>query len=184
MKVNAKVLVAVAAVVAVVLWWVYSRRSAESNQIDLIAQFPQAEKRSNSTPTESAFELGNVTIDGQAKRTILAKPYARLTYNLTIPPDGWLELDFAMRPDSWDLPGDGAQFRVGVSEGRSYTELLRQYVNPKRGDRRWFPARLDLSTYEGRKVKLILNTDPGANGTNDDANDFAVWGEPRIYSKR
>ena len=69
-------------------------------------------------------------------------------------------------------------------EGRNYEEILKQYVNPKRGDRRWFSARLDLSAYEGQQVKLILNTDPGpeSNGTLD--NDLAVWGEPHLYSKR
>ena len=55
----------------------------------------------------------------------------------------------------------GAQFRIGVAEGRTYEEILKQYVNPKRGDRRWFSARLDLAAYEGRQVKLIFNTDPG-----------------------
>jgi hypothetical protein len=62
--------------------------------------------------------------------------------------------------------------------------LLRQYVNPKRGDRRWFSVRLDLSAYEGREVKLIFNTDPGPPEGRDAANDLAVWAEPRVYSKR
>ena len=89
-----------------------------------------------------------------------------------------------MRPESWDQPGDGAQFRIGVSEGRTYEELLRQYVNPKRGDRQWFTARLDLSAYEGRTVKVILNTDPGPPGDSDTSNDEAVWGAPRVFSQR
>jgi hypothetical protein len=33
-------------------------------------------------------------------------------------------------------------------------------------------------------VKLIFNTDPGLNGAHNTDNDFSVWGEPRIYSKR
>ncbi len=184
MKSSTRILVAVAAVALVVGWWLYSRQGTRTSAIDLIEQFPKAEHRSNSQPAEAAFEIGNVTIDGQAKRTILAKPFARLIYSVQIPPDAWLELSFAMRPDSWDLPGDGAQFRVGVSDGRSYEEILRQYVNPKRGDRRWISARLDLSAYQGRQVKLIFNTDPGATGGASTENDFAVWGEPRIYSKR
>jgi hypothetical protein len=100
-----------------------------------------------------------------------------------VPARGWFDTSFALRPDSWDLPGDGAQFRVGVSEGRTYDELLRQYVNPKRGDRRWFSARLDLSAYEGRQVKVVMNTDPGPPGDGNTENDWAVWGAPRIYSK-
>ena len=184
MKNNVKVLVGIAAVLAVVLWWLYSRRSAQENVVDLVTLFPQAELRSNSTPTESAFAVGSVTIDGQTRRTVLAKPFARITYQLTVPPDAWLEVNFAMRPDSWDLPGDGAQFRVGVSDGRNYEEILKQYVNPKRGDRRWFSARLDLSAYEGRTVKLIFNTDPGPDAKGTPENDLAVWGDPHVYSKR
>jgi hypothetical protein len=183
-KSSTRILVAVAAVAVIAGWWLYSRHSTRSNVIDLVAEFPSAEHRSNSTPAESAFEIGSVTIDGQTKRTILARPFARIIYTLQVPPDAWLEVSFAMRPDSWDVPGDGAQFRVGVSDGRSYEEILRQYVNPKRGDRRWISARLDLSAYQGRDVKLIFNTDPGANGGHDATNDFAVWGEPHVYSKQ
>jgi hypothetical protein len=185
MKSNVKVLIAVAALVVIAIgWWLFNRRSGPANLIDLVEQFPKAEHKSNSQPLEAAFQVGNTTIDGQAKRTIQAKPYARIIYTMIVPPDAWLEVNFGMRPDSWQQPGDGAQFRVGVSEGKTYEELLRQYVNPKRGDRRWFSARLDLSAYEGRQVKLIFNTDPGPNGSHDSTNDFAVWGEPHVYSKR
>jgi hypothetical protein len=185
MKSNVKVLIAVAALVLVAVgWWLFNRRGGPNNLIDLVEQFPKAEHRSNSQPSEAAFEVGNTTIGGQAKRTILAKPFARIIYTVVVPPDAWLEVNFGMRPDSWDQPGDGAQFRVGISEGRTYEEVLKQYVNPKRGDRRWFSVRLDLSAYEGRQVKLIFNTDPGLNGAHNTDNDFSVWGEPRIYSKR
>lgn len=158
--------------------------SEPSNIVDLVERFPEAEHRSNSTPAESAFELGSVTIDGEEKRTILARPFARLTYEILVPPDAYFDVSFALKPEAWDLPGDGAQFRVGVAEGNTYEELLNQYVNPKRGDRRWFSARLDLSAYEGRTVKLILNTDPGPPGTGDATNDLAVWGAPRVYTRR
>ena len=182
MKSNIKVLVAVAALVLIaVVWWLFNRRTGPQNLVDLVDQFPNAEQRSN---TAGAFEVSTTTIDGQQKRSILARPFARIIYKVVIPPDAWLEVNFGLRPDSWEMPGDGAQFRVGISEGKTYEELLKQYVNPKRGDRRWFTARLDLSAYEGRQVNLIFNTDPGPNGAHDSTNDLAVWGEPRLYSKR
>ena len=58
MKNNGKVLVAIAAIVAVLGWWLYSRRSAQDNVIDLVATFPQAEHRSKATPSESALPGG------------------------------------------------------------------------------------------------------------------------------
>ena len=57
-------------------------------------------------------------------------------------------------------------------------------MNPKDGGQKWFSAHLDLSAYEGREVRIILNTDPGPKGGGDAQNDFAVWGEPHIYSRR
>lgn len=155
---------------------------AVENEVSLIATLGEAEKRSSVDDPQWVVEA--VTIDGTTRQTILARPHSRLTYRITVPPDAWLETAFALKPEAWDLPGDGAQFRVGVSDGRIYDELLRQHVNPKRGDRRWFTARLDLSAYEGRQVSVIFNTDPGPPGaSNDSNNDLAVWGEPRIYSK-
>ncbi len=153
------------------------------NEVDLLDQLDAAEKRTN-VETGPQFVTESVTIDNVAKRAVIARTHSRIIYSVTVPRDAWFEVAFAMKPESWDQPGDGAQFRVGVSDGRVYEELLRQYINPKRGDRRWFSARLDLSAYEGRQVKLILNTDPGPPKGFDRENDLAVWAEPRIYSKR
>lgn len=163
--------------------WYSTRGSIVENEMDLVAMLPQAEQRTN---VEGApqFVVEPVTVDGVTRRAVLARPHSRLIYTVVVPADGWLETAFAMQPESWDMPGDGAQFRIGISDGRLYEEVLRQYVNPKRGDRRWFSVRLDLSAYEGRQVKLIFNTDPGPPGGTDRANDLAVWAEPRLYSKR
>ena len=163
--------------------WFWSRRSEIGNEISLVAQLASAEKRTNVEAPEQ-FAVESVTIDGVARQTILARPHSRLIYNVAVPRDAWLEVSFAMKPETWDQPGDGAQFRIGISDGRTYEEVVRQYVNPKRGDRRWFSARLDLSAYEGRQVTLILNTDPGPPGSLDKANDLAVWADPRLYTKR
>lgn len=153
------------------------------NEVDLLGMLDAAEKR---TTVEDGpqFTRETVTIDGATRQAVIARPPSRIIYDITVPRDAWFEVAFAMKPESWDQAGDGAQFRVGVSDGRVYDELLREYVNPKRGDRRWFSARLDLSAYEGRQVKLILNTDPGPPEGRDANNDLAVWAEPRIYSKR
>ena len=175
--------VAALVVIAAFVW--YARREAPPAQvIDLIALLPSAEKRSNQEAGPDAIVVEQVTIEGATKPSIVARPFTRLIYTVTVPPDAWLETSFGLKPEVWDQPGDGAQFRVGISDGPTYDELLRQYVNPKRGDRRWFTARLDLSAYEGRPIKVILNTDPGPPGKGDRTNDEAVWAAPRIYSQR
>jgi hypothetical protein len=176
-------LVLVVVVVIAGAAWFFTRSGPPGRAIDLVAQFsdPQTEKRSNH---DNAFGTESVTIDGQAKSSILARPAARIIYTVAVPADAWLETSFAIKPDAWTKPSDGAQFRIGVSEGRTYDELLRQVVVPSRGDTRWFTARLDLSAYSGRTVKVIFNTDPGPPGASNVDFDEAVWGAPRIYVKR
>lgn len=173
----------IAVLLVAVAAWYMTRAAPPQTVVDLVAAFsnPKTEKRTNRS---DAFAVETVTIDGQAKRSIVARPLARIIYTVTVPPDGWLETSFALKPETWTQATDGAQFRIGVSEGRTYDELLRQVVDPRRGDRRWFTARLDLSAYEGRVVKVIFNTDPGPPGDANVEFDEPVWGEPRIYSKR
>ncbi len=163
--------------------WYFTRQGPPESAIDLVAMFadPKTEKRANH---DNAFGTESVTIDGQAKQSILARPAARIIYTVRVPSDAWLETSFAIKPDAWTKPTDGAQFRIGVSEGRTYDELLRQVVVPSRGDTRWFTARLDLSAYAGETVKVILNTDPGPPGARNAEFDEAIWGAPRIYVKR
>jgi hypothetical protein len=111
---------------------------------------------------------------------------SRIIWPVTVPPNGVLRTSFGLRPDAWDEDGDGVQFRIGVSDGRTYDELLRQYVNPhgRQADRRWYTVTLDLAAYEGRSVHVIFNTDPGPPGGWNTVHDFACWGEPHIYSAR
>ena len=172
----------VVAALALALWF-WTDRSQVDNEIDLLAQLASAEKRTNVEGTPQ-FVVEPVTIDGVTKQSILARPHSRLIYSVKVPLDAWFDVSFAMKPETWDLPGDGVQFRIGVSDGRMYEELQRVHVNPKAGNRRWVSVHLDLSAYEGRQVKLVLNTDPGPPEGSDNANDLAVWAEPHVYSKR
>jgi hypothetical protein len=177
-------IVVIVLLVVVGLYWFLTRRAQPNNVIDFVTDLTKAERRSNDREGPPGIVVTSVTIDGQAKRSILARPSSRLIYTVTVPRDGWFETSYALRPDAWSQPTDGAQFRVGVSDGHSYDELLRTVVDPRRGDKRWFTARLDLSAYEGRTVKVILNTDPGPPGHSNVAHDESVWGEPKIYSQR
>ncbi len=149
---------------------------------DLVTSFPSAEKRSN-LPPGRAFAVEDVTIRGYRKRCIRAEPTSRITWRVTPPPYAWLSASLALEPKVWDTPGDGVLFRVGVSDGHTYEELLNQVVDPANvpGDRRWVPVSVDLSAYAGRQVDLIFNTNSSSPGKPADTrNDLALWGEPQI----
>jgi hypothetical protein len=175
--------------VAVLAWWFTRAPAHELNEIDLVEAFPEAEKRTNVPSLEMAFSIEDVTIDGERKRCIFATPSSRILWDVYVPERGVIETFFALRPDAWDKRGNGVQFRIGVADSRGYDEPLRQHVDPagRAVDRMWHHVVLDLSSYQGRKVKIIFNTDPGPSGRYGDAdteNDFSVWCEPRVYSHR
>lgn len=166
----------------VVLWIWIGRRPSAGVAIDLIETFPDAEKRTNNPSLEAAFALKEITIQGDTKRCIYAHPYARIIWSVMVPEGATLETSFGVEPETWGKPGaDGVQFRIGVSDGETYTELVKEYVDTRlESQRRWFTSRLDLSWYAGRTVKIIFNTDPGPDGGWNTTYDWAVWGEPRI----
>jgi hypothetical protein len=186
MKKNQWILVAVAVVLVVVAVWLMRRGGEPPTAIDLIEQFPTAEKRSP-LPVAEAFSVTDVTIDGQSRRAILMRPTSRLIWRVNVPNDGWLRTALALKPEAWTQEGDGVLFRIGVSDSRKYDELLNQHVNPfgVQGDRRWIPVVVDLSAYGGENVELIFNTNSSVPGKGDDQrNDLSIWGEPQIYVRR
>lgn len=177
---NRTVLAAVVLAVVLILgWWLFSRGGAEP--VDLIEQFEAAEKR----PDPSVFSIGDVALNGEAKRaiTVAPGPGSRLTWRIRVPDDGWFFVSLGLKPEAWEQEGDGVNFMVGISDGRIYDELLVQHVNPY-GDptnRRWIPVYVDISAYGGEDVELILNTRSGPAGSEGDTrHDYAVWGAPEI----
>jgi hypothetical protein len=159
------------------------RREAPAS-ILLLDRYAQAEKRSNLSLDE-AFALVDVTIGGEERAAIFMHPTSRLIFSgIDLPHDAWLRTWIALRPEVWEREtGDGALFRFGIADGRTYDDLVREYVDPRNqpGDRRWIPVEVDLSPYGGLVVDLIFNTEstvPG--GTDEPTNDWAVWGAPEI----
>jgi hypothetical protein len=187
MQKNRWVIIAVVAVVLIFgAYWLMRRGGEPPTAIDLVDQFPTAEKRSP-YPQAEAFSVTDVTIDNQTKRAIYTRPSSRVIWRVNVPNDGWLRTSLALKPEAWTQEGDGVLFRIGVSDGRKYDELLNQHVNPfgVQGDRRWIPVIVDLSAYGGESVELIFNTNTSLPGKGDDPRgDLAVWGEPQIYVRR
>ena len=176
-------LAGLAVVVAAVAFWML-RDGGTTAATDLITLLPQAVVRSTwEEPGDAPFTVKAVTLAGETHQAIFAPPHSRIRWKVEVPRRGTLEIRYGVREDAWTGEGNGVQFRVGVSDGRTYEEYLKEVVNPKDRDRdrRWLSATIDLSAYEGQLVEINFNTDPGPpRDDKDRRNDFALWGEPRI----
>jgi hypothetical protein len=183
---NKKVMAALAGlavVVAVVAFWML-RRGGETASVDLLSRLADAQKSSNwSEPGAAPFTVSDVTLAGETHKAIFAPAFSRIRWKVEVPRRGTLEIFYALREDGWTVDGNGVQFRVGVSDGRTYEEYLKEVVNPRERerDRRWLSATIDLSAYEGQLIEINLNTDAGPpRDDRDRRGDFALWGDPRV----
>ena len=182
MKGNRAVLVAVVAVVLIAGGWWLFRRGSGAPTVDLVAQFPSAQR----SPAERTFNVTDVNLNGESHKAIEAEPPTRITWKVRIPDNAWLRVNVGLKPEAWTAEGDGVLFFVGVSDGRTFDKLFEQVVNPfnQPGDRKWIPVMVDLASYAGEEVELVFNTRNSADRKPfDNKNDFAVWGAPEIISK-
>jgi hypothetical protein len=174
-------LVVAVGIVAIVLMRPW-RTPPEGVAIDLVDRFPDAEKRTLMPSLHGAFNIEDVTIQGETRRSIFALPPSRIIWKVDVPTGAVLETFFAMRPDSWTVDGDGTTFRVGLSDGQRFQDFVKKWLDPyhRKEDRGWFPVRVDLAPWGGRRVEVIFNTEPNFNSVHD----AAVWGAPRIVVDR
>lgn len=183
-KLVAGIIVLAVVVVIIAIW--NSRRGGEGVLIDLLTQLGDAQKRTTWTETaEPQFNVKDITLAGKSHKAIFAPPLSRIKFKIEVPRRGTFEVFYALRDDAWTAEGDGAQFRIGVSDGRTYEEYLKEVVNPKvrDRDRKWLPATIDLSAYEGQMVEIVLSTDPGPPDNKDSRNDFCLWGDPKVKGR-
>ncbi len=174
-------------VVIGLLVWGWRRGGGAGNGVDLLAMLPQAEKRAGPLPVGESIQAVTVTVNGETKNAILEQNDGRIQFKVTVPADAWFSASIAVDPVAWDKPGDGVLFRMGVSSGTAYEELLNQHVDPATNpsDRRWIPVALDLSAYAGREVKIVLSTNSSMPGKPVDRNnDRALWGAPTLVVGR
>jgi len=181
MKTNRAVLTAIVVViVAVAGWWMFHRGSAE--RIDLLTMYDNATKKGGQ------FSLVDATLEGDAKKAILAPPNGRIIFHVRVPDDGWLKVSLGLKPEAWTTPGDGVYFYAGVSDGRAFEKLFDQTVNPyaNKAERKWIPVSVDLSSYGGQEVDVVLNTlasNPVGGGQPDDRGDLPLWGAPELVRR-
>lgn len=182
--------IALVVLVLVVGFWLFrSTGGPGDTAIDLVEMFAELpeDRRRATLPQDQAFRVETVDIGGEQKQALFAHPTTRVTYTVTVPNDAWFRAWLGLKPEAWTKSADGVLFRVGVSDGRTYEELVNQHVDPANNasDRRWVPVTADLSAYAGQTIDIILNTNSSLPGRGDDAgNDWAVWGNPAVIVQR
>ena len=175
--------VGVVAVLAVA-GYLWLRSGGDAGAIDLVEAFRAAEKRTPLDPA-AAFSMDPQTIKGETKPSIYAHPPSRVIFHdVKVPPHARLELFLGIKEEAWPKGTDGVYFRVGVSVGPDYKDLLKRNVDPYRveADRGWIPVTIDLSEYAGQTVNVVFNTHESLPGTPvpNGLFDFAMFGAPRI----
>jgi hypothetical protein len=162
-------------------YWFWFRVPDES--IDLVEAFRAAEKRTPMDPG-AAFAMDPQTIKGETKPSIFAHPPSRIIFHdVVVPAHARLDLFLAIKEEAWSKGTDGVYFRVGVSLGENYKDLLKRTVDPYRveGDRGWVPVSIDLAEYAGKTVNVVFNTHESSPGVNPNGMyDFAIFGAPVI----
>lgn len=168
---------------AAALFWLASSARAERPVLDLLDALPDATLR----PSADGFSVIDATLDGATRRALLTTSASRATWRVDVPPRSWLRLAVGLRDDAWSIEGDGVLFQVGISDGQAFDELFSLVVNPYRNaaDRTWHELVLDLDSYAGRSVDVILNTRSGPPDppSTDTRGDLALWGAPRIVAR-
>jgi hypothetical protein len=176
-------------VLAAIGYFLWQRQGGDSVAIDLLTVFdtvPAENKRSNAGPL--AYKKGPETVGGVTRPAIYMHPTSRLIFEKQLVPDNArLRAWIAVKEEAWTQDGsDGVLFRFGVGDGREYSELLNQHVDPRHNanDRGWLPVDIDLTAYAGQEVSLIFNTNTSLPRQGDNgAFDFAVWGEPAVVER-
>ena len=165
-------------------WWIPRRVSIERGARLLLEEFPGTQKRTTMPSLQQGFVYQDVWWKGRRMKCVAALPSSRIVWPVDVRPDQELRGWYGLREDVWNGPGDGAQFRLGISDSQVYREHVRRWLRPVDDplDRTYLPLRVDLRQYAGRRVEVILNTEPGPMG--NAVGDAAMWCEVRVVERR
>ncbi len=103
------------------------------------------------------------------RETLIARSPERIEMEVDVPDHPWLDLNVGT------VEFSPVTFKVGVSggnDGQSSTLLERTITKPQR----WESVPVDLSAYQGRRIRLSLSLQSG------EAGDLGFWGSPVIRS--
>jgi hypothetical protein len=155
------------------------RRERNVRVIDLVHEFPRAEKR----PQGATFEVAEHIVSSVRHATVSAPVPSRITWNTALPAHGILRAALAVAPLDGSRPDVAVNFRVGISDDRIYEALGQQRVSTTQAG--WTALTIDVSLYGGRQWsifyrpdlrqwRLVFNAEPiGGEGR-------ALWGAPGV----
>ncbi|MFH0794609.1 MAG: hypothetical protein V2A74_11320, partial [bacterium] len=124
----------------------------------------------------------DLDVNGQVRHGIyFTGPLEWIFTMTTLAPDDEFRFYFTTGTQWWESNdpdrGDGSEFRVYVEEGATRELLFSKYIDPKNvpEERRWHYGVVSLKGYEGKKIRIILQTLPGPRG--DARKDEVVWSD-------
>lgn len=152
--------------------------------MDLLAGFRSAETR----PAGATFELAEHTLGGTTHPCLVARATSRVTWTVTpMPRRGRLRAGLG-------VAGDGGasrvNFRVGISDGRTYETLAERIVGSADAAAGWQPLEVDLSKYAGPQWRLFYRPDTHrwelilATSAIEGAPPAVYWAAPGIDTDR
>jgi len=126
---------------------------------------------------------------GRSFNTVFAPSLSVFELELKVPANPVLEFGYGLLDPAWKEPGDGVNFIVRIDDDGEKKVVFSRHLNPYQNDkqRRIFQKKVDLSDYEGKKVKLSFVTEgfpPREKSMRrhpDRRNDLSYWFNPVLY---
>ena len=131
-----------------------------------------------------------VKINRETRDAILAMSPNVFKYNLTIPSNAFLNFAYSIAPRGWK-ESDGVFFSIRLErKNDEVKEIFSKFLNPKEiKNMKWFEENIDLSKFANENVNIFFETKKANNRASENPSideffDFALWGEPAIYTRR
>ena len=152
--------------------------------VSLLELFPRARKTTEEgVEVSSQVKVVEVRVGERPEPVLFLHPTSEVIFPLRLERGAVLDTAIALVPEGWTEGGDGVTFYVAVRvQGEDLpTYLFSRHLYPQlmEAHRGWQPVSLDLTSYRGRDIELILGTHPGPEG--DSSYDWAVWRDPLLY---
>lgn len=169
-----------AAIVSVLAGACGDGRGSQVTVVDLIKQAARAERR----PAGADFSV----LEHNCRGTTLAGQSvpvpSRLVFTLRFPVRARLVTAAALE----GTEGSAAEFRIGVSDRRTYETLMARRISSGACRDGWTPIDIDLGLYAGRQWSVFYRPDERSwelilgVTTQEGTPTRAIWGMPRIES--